>query len=144
MNALTEVIPSMRQQELHRYHTLQLVLEDRLMRYGATQGREDEVAEHLFRAYFLEGAISPTRRRWPALANAPAWIARRWQPTWRPMTAGRKCCGPTAKPGRPASTGCRAISSIAAPRYQARRRRERSSRRCWRQARERKSRGDEN
>ena len=28
----------------------------RLMIYGATQGREDEVAEDLFRAYFLEGA----------------------------------------------------------------------------------------
>ena len=28
----------------------------RLMIYGAKQGREDEVAEHLFRAYFLEGA----------------------------------------------------------------------------------------
>ena len=28
----------------------------RLMSYGATQGREDAVAEHLFRAYFLEGA----------------------------------------------------------------------------------------
>lgn len=28
----------------------------RLMLYGATQGREDEVAENLFRAYFLEGA----------------------------------------------------------------------------------------
>jgi predicted DsbA family dithiol-disulfide isomerase len=28
----------------------------RLMSYGATQGREDEVAEQLFRAYFLEGA----------------------------------------------------------------------------------------
>jgi predicted DsbA family dithiol-disulfide isomerase len=28
----------------------------RLMLYGAKQGREDEVAEHLFRAYFLEGA----------------------------------------------------------------------------------------
>ena len=28
----------------------------RLLRYGATQGREDAVAEHLFRAYFLEGA----------------------------------------------------------------------------------------
>ena len=27
----------------------------RLMLYGAEQGREDEVAEHLFRAYFLEG-----------------------------------------------------------------------------------------
>jgi predicted DsbA family dithiol-disulfide isomerase len=26
------------------------------MIYGAKQGREDEVAEHLFRAYFLEGA----------------------------------------------------------------------------------------
>jgi predicted DsbA family dithiol-disulfide isomerase len=28
----------------------------RLMIYGAKQGREDEVAENLFRAYFLEGA----------------------------------------------------------------------------------------
>ncbi len=28
----------------------------RLLHYGATQGREDEVAEQLFRAYFLEGA----------------------------------------------------------------------------------------
>ena len=28
----------------------------RLMIYGGKQGREDEVAEHLFRAYFLEGA----------------------------------------------------------------------------------------
>lgn len=28
----------------------------RLMTYGAKQGRADEVAEHLFRAYFLEGA----------------------------------------------------------------------------------------
>ncbi len=28
----------------------------RLLLYGAKQGREDEVAEHLFRAYFLEGA----------------------------------------------------------------------------------------
>ena len=28
----------------------------RLMLYGAKRGREDEVAEHLFRAYFLEGA----------------------------------------------------------------------------------------
>ncbi len=28
----------------------------RLMLYGARQGREDEVAEQLFRAYFLEGA----------------------------------------------------------------------------------------
>ena len=28
----------------------------RLMLYGATQGREDAVAEGLFRAYFLEGA----------------------------------------------------------------------------------------
>ena len=28
----------------------------RLMLYGAKQGREDAVAEHLFRAYFLEGA----------------------------------------------------------------------------------------
>jgi predicted DsbA family dithiol-disulfide isomerase len=28
----------------------------RLMSYGATQGREDAVAEQLFRAYFLEGA----------------------------------------------------------------------------------------
>jgi predicted DsbA family dithiol-disulfide isomerase len=28
----------------------------RLMIYGAKQGREDAVAEHLFRAYFLEGA----------------------------------------------------------------------------------------
>jgi predicted DsbA family dithiol-disulfide isomerase len=28
----------------------------RLMAYGAKQGREDEVAESLFRAYFLEGA----------------------------------------------------------------------------------------
>jgi len=28
----------------------------RLMSYGAKQGREDEVAENLFRAYFLEGA----------------------------------------------------------------------------------------
>jgi predicted DsbA family dithiol-disulfide isomerase len=28
----------------------------RLMLYGAKQGREDEVAEHLFRAYFLAGA----------------------------------------------------------------------------------------
>src|SRR5574342_282489 len=28
----------------------------RLMLYGARQGREDTVAEHLFRAYFLEGA----------------------------------------------------------------------------------------
>ena len=28
----------------------------RLMTYGAKQGREDEVAENLFRAYFLEGA----------------------------------------------------------------------------------------
>ena len=27
----------------------------RLMLYGARQGREDAVAEHLFRAYFLEG-----------------------------------------------------------------------------------------
>ena len=29
----------------------------RLMLYGAQQGREDEVAESLFRAYFLEGAV---------------------------------------------------------------------------------------
>jgi predicted DsbA family dithiol-disulfide isomerase len=29
----------------------------RLMLYGAKQGREDEVAESLFRGYFLEGAI---------------------------------------------------------------------------------------
>ncbi len=29
----------------------------RLMAYGAKQGREDEVAESLFRAYFQEGAI---------------------------------------------------------------------------------------
>jgi predicted DsbA family dithiol-disulfide isomerase len=28
----------------------------RLLLYGASQGREDEVAEQLFRAYFLEGA----------------------------------------------------------------------------------------
>jgi predicted DsbA family dithiol-disulfide isomerase len=28
----------------------------RLMRYGAKHGREDEVAESLFRAYFIEGA----------------------------------------------------------------------------------------
>jgi predicted DsbA family dithiol-disulfide isomerase len=28
----------------------------RLMRYGATHGREDEVAESLFKAYFQEGA----------------------------------------------------------------------------------------
>ena len=28
----------------------------RVMLYGAKQGREDAVAEHLFRAYFLEGA----------------------------------------------------------------------------------------
>jgi predicted DsbA family dithiol-disulfide isomerase len=28
----------------------------RLLRYGATRGREDAVAEQLFRAYFLEGA----------------------------------------------------------------------------------------
>jgi predicted DsbA family dithiol-disulfide isomerase len=28
----------------------------RLMSYGAKKGREDAVAEHLFRAYFLEGA----------------------------------------------------------------------------------------
>jgi predicted DsbA family dithiol-disulfide isomerase len=28
----------------------------RLMRYGAQQGREDQVAEQLFRAYFLDGA----------------------------------------------------------------------------------------
>ncbi len=29
----------------------------RLMRYGAQQGREDEVAESLFRGYFQEGAV---------------------------------------------------------------------------------------
>jgi predicted DsbA family dithiol-disulfide isomerase len=29
----------------------------RLMLYGAQQGREDEVAESLFRAYFIEGAV---------------------------------------------------------------------------------------
>ncbi len=29
----------------------------RLMRYGARHGREDEVAESLFRAYFQEGAV---------------------------------------------------------------------------------------
>ena len=29
----------------------------RLMLYGAQQGREDEVAESLFKAYFLEGAV---------------------------------------------------------------------------------------
>ena len=104
----------------------------RLMRYGAKAGREDEVAEQLFRAYFLEGA-NP-HRPGGAGARRRTRRSRSRGPGRLPGVrggAGRACCGPTAKPGRPASTGCHASSSITAPRCPARRRLRRSSRQCW-------------
>ena len=114
----------------------------RLMIYGAKQGREDEVAENLFRAYFLEGANLTDKAALARVGERAGLDRATRPPTWRPRTAGRTCCGPTAKPGRPASTGCRALFSITAPRCQARRRRKRSSRRCWRHDHGRRSSGD--
>ena len=85
----------------------------RLMLYGAKHGREDEVAESLFRAYFQEGAVLTDKASAGAIGERAGLASDRHStPISRPTRIEDAIVRGDIDAPREASTACRSLSSI--------------------------------